>query len=74
MLFESLKKSCEETEKERVHRLVAEHFEKKYSDFESFKKDVYEKIERGLKDIEEGRCQTLEDFCAEMEAKYHINE
>lgn len=64
----------EQYEDERIEQLISKHFNKKYPDFESFKKDVYEKIEEGLKDIEQGNCRPIEDFCAEMEAKYHIND
>lgn len=64
----------EKYEEERINRLVAEHFNKNYPDFESFKKDVYEKIEQGLKDVDEGRCRPLKEFCAEMEAEYHIHD
>lgn len=65
-------KNFEQTERENeIDRLIEERFG--FKDFDSFKKDLYEKIELAHKDIEEGRCQSLEDFCAEMEAKYHIN-
>lgn len=64
----------EKYEEERIDRLISEHFEKKYPDFESFKKDVFEKIDLALKDVEEGRVQSLEEFCAEMEEKFNINE
>ena len=30
---------------------------------------VYKKIEKALKDIEEGRCRTIEEYIAEMEEK-----
>lgn len=57
---------------------VNKHFEKmfiqKYPDFESFKKEIYEKIEKGLKDIEQNRYRPIEDFRKEMEAKYSIDE
>lgn len=39
-----------------------------------FPPEVYEKIERGIKDIEEGRYMSIEKFMKKMEAKYHINE
>lgn len=64
----------EKQEEERIEKLVSEYFDKKFSDFESFKKDLYEKIEHGLKDIEEGRCIPAKDFFKEMEEKYKINE
>lgn len=70
--YEKLKKEVEETEEERIERLVSEHFDKQYESFEEFKKDLNKKIERALKDVEEGRYQTLDEFCAEMEEKYDI--
>ena len=64
----------EKYEEERVDRLVEEHFNRKYPDFESFKKDVYEKINQALKDVEEGRCQPMEEALEEIEEKYGISE
>lgn len=70
--YEKLKKDVEQTEEERIERLVSKHFDKQYDSFEEFKKDLKKKIERALKDVEEGRYQTLDEFCAEMEEKYDI--
>lgn len=61
-----------EDREEEVDRLVGEKFG--FKDFESFKKDFDEKIKRAHKDIEEGRCRPIEEFWAEMEAKYNIND
>lgn len=33
---------------------------------------IFEKIEQALKDVDEGRYQPLEDFCAEMKEKYDL--
>ena len=71
--YEDIIKEKEETLEERVDRLVAEKFEKHYDTFEEFHKDVWTKIEKGLKDVDEGRYQALEDFCAEMEEEYGFN-
>ena len=68
--YENLTNKIAETEEERIDRLVSEHFDKHYANFEEFKKDFYSKIDKALKDVEEGRCQTLEEFCAEMEETY----
>ena len=70
--YENLTKDFEETAEERVDRLLAEKFDKHYANFEEFQKDFWTKIERALKDVDEGNYQTMEDFCAEMEAKYDI--
>lgn len=70
--YENLAKATKETEEERIGRLVSEHFDKQYESFEEFKKDLNKKIDKALKDVEEGRYQTLDEFCAEMEEKYDI--
>lgn len=70
--YESIIKTKEEMEEERIDRLVSEHFNKQYATFEEFQKDVFKKIEQALKDVDEGRTQTLEEFCAEMEAEYDL--
>lgn len=71
--YEDIVKSKQETEEERIDRLVAEHFDKHYATFEEFRKDVFEKIEQALKEVDEGRYRTLDEFCAEMEEKYGIH-
>lgn len=71
--YESIVKANEENVEERVKKLVAEHFEKQYSTFEEFKKDVFKNINKALKDVEEGRYRPLNEFCAEMEEKYDFN-
>lgn len=72
--FETFVKINQEAEEERIERLVSEHFDKQYSTFEEFQKNVWNKIEQALKDVEEGRYQTMEEFCAEMEEEYGFNE
>lgn len=62
-------KKLEETEDERIDRLGSEHFDKHYATFEEFQKDIFAKIKQALKDVDEGRCRTLNKFCAEMEEK-----
>lgn len=62
----------EKYEEERIDKLISKHFEKKYPDFESFKKDIYEKIEKGLEDIKNGNYRPAEDVFQEMEAKYNL--
>lgn len=70
--YERLKNVFEKAEEERIDRLVSEHFDKHYANFEEFKKEIIKKIEQALKDVDEGRYQTLKEFCAEMEEKYDI--
>lgn len=70
--YEDLKKDIEQTE-ERIDRLVSEHFDKHYATFEEFQKDMNQKIEMALKDIEEGRYQTMEIAVAELEEEYGLS-
>ena len=71
-VYEKLKNDCKKTEEERIDRLISEKLDKQYTDFEEFKQDVLKKINQALKDVDEGRYQTMEDFCAEMEEKYDL--
>lgn len=71
--YEAMVTANKETEDERIERLVAEHFDKQYATFEDFQKDVFEKIEQALKDVDEGNYRTMDEFCAEMEAKYDLH-
>ena len=49
-----------------------EMFYKEYPDVESFKKDVYEKIEIGLKQVEEGLGRPAKECFKELEEKYNL--
>lgn len=59
---------------EEIDKRISEKFDKQYADFEEFKKDILVKIDKAIKEIEEGKVIPMEDAVAEMEAKYHINE
>lgn len=41
--------------------------------FDSFKKDIYEKIEKGLEDIKKGRFRSMKIAVAETEEKYDFH-
>lgn len=71
-VYETIIRENRETEEERIDRLISEKFDKQYATFEEFKKDLYEKIEKALKEVDEGKCRTLDEFCAEMGAKYDL--
>lgn len=58
---------------EKINKSLEKELHEKFSDFESFKKDVYNKIEKGLKDIEHGRYRPIENFCQEMEGTISKN-
>ncbi len=68
-----MKKNLEEREDERIDRLVSAHFDKHYATFEEFQKDIFAKIEQALKEIDEGRYRTMDEFCAKMEEKYDLH-
>lgn len=72
--YENITKKFEETEEERVDRLISEKFDKHYASFEEFKKVFFENISVALKQIEEGNGIPMEQVIAEMEAKYNLNE
>ena len=59
---------------EEIDKRISEKFDKQYDDFEKFKRDILEKIDKAIKEIEEGKGIPMEEAVAEMEAKYHINE
>ena len=63
----------EELTEENIERLVAKEFDKHYASFEEYQKDILDKIEIALKQVEEGKCIPFEDFCKEMEEKYDIH-
>ena len=62
----------DEFKDKKMQEIEYEMFYKEYPDVESFKKDVYEKIEIGLKQVEEGKYTPAEDFFKEMEEKYNL--
>lgn len=72
--YETLKNSSNETEEERIDRLISEKFDEHYTTFNEFKKDLFEKIEIAIKEIEDGKGIPMEVAISEMEAKYHFNE
>lgn len=62
----------ESLSEEAVDKLISKKFEKYYKDLESFKKDVFSKIENALKEVQDGKGIPMEEALAEMEAKYGI--
>ena len=64
----------EKFEKEKEEKLIEKYFNEKFDDYESFKKDIYEKVEQGLQDVEKGNYRLAQNFFQEMEEKYKINE
>ena len=62
----------EEYDDAKIKKMIYEIFYKEYPDFESFKKDVYEKIEIGLKQVKEGKYRPAEECFKELEEKYNL--
>ena len=67
-------KTYEETEDERIDRLMSENFDTHYPNFEAFQKDLYKHIEIALKQVDEGKYRPTEELFIEMERKFGINE
>ena len=57
-----------------IDEMISRHFNEKFSDLESFKKDILEKINKALRDIKEGRTRPAKEFFAEMEDEYKFDE
>ena len=58
----------------RVEKQLEKDFNEKYPNFESFRKDVFEKIEISCKEIEDGKGIPMGKALAEMEDTYGIQE
>ncbi len=71
--YETILKTNTKTDEEKIERLISEKFDKHYATFEDFQKDIFKKIDQALKEVDEGKCRTMEEFCAEMEEKYDFH-
>ena len=71
--YENLVKYNQKTEEERIDRLVSKYFDKHYATFEEFQKDILNKINLALKDIEDGKFIPMEQAVAEMEEEYGLS-
>lgn len=56
----------------RVDELLEKYYDKHYDSLEEFQKDVYEHIDRALKQVEEGKAIPMEIAVAQLKAKYGI--
>lgn len=57
----------------RVDELLEKYYDKHYDSFEEFQKDLFEKIEKAHKDIEEGNYIPMEQALRELREKYGIH-
>lgn len=71
--YETFVKINQETEEERIERLVSKHFDKQYATFEEFQKAIWDKVEQALKDVEEGNYCTMEEAMEELEKEYGLS-
>ena len=62
----------EKSEDIKITNKVEKILNKKYSDFEAFKNEIYEKINTGLKQIEEGKYVSAKQAFKELEEKYEL--
>lgn len=70
--YEHTKEQSQEAYDAEMQKKVYEMFYKEYPDVESFKKDLYEKIEIGLKQVREGKGIPAEQGFKELEEKYNL--
>lgn len=70
--YEEIVKVKNETEEERINRLISEKFDKQYTTFEEFQKDVYKKINKAIQEIKERKGIPMDIAVAEMEEKYNF--
>ena len=71
-VFEKMRKQNEESEEERIERLISEKFDKQYKDLEDFKNDLLKNISMALKQAENGEVISFENFCKEMSEEYGL--
>ena len=55
-----------------IERLVSKKFDKQYKDLEDFKNDLLKNISISLKQAENGKVISFEDFCREMSEEYGL--
>ena len=68
--MEKTKLRTKELTDEEFEKLLDEEFNQKFPDFESFKKDLEEKIEKAQKDIAEGKGIPMEDVVAKLKEEF----
>ena len=60
----------EKLTEENIDKFISEKFEKHFADLEDFKNNLYEKLEKALTEIKEGKGIPMEQAVAELEEKY----
>lgn len=71
--YENLILENEITNEEKIDRLISEHFDKHYKDFEEFKEDVLKNIDEAIKEIESGKGIPMEEALKELEKEYELS-
>lgn len=56
----------------RMDELLEKYYDKHYDSFEEFQKDVYEHIDRALKQVEQGNYLPMEVVLSQWREKYGI--
>ena len=67
--YESMNKLNES----KIEKIISDKFSTHFKTYEEFKKDIIEKIEIALKEVDDGKCEPFKNFCKEMEEKYDIH-
>lgn len=57
----------EHFEYDRIDKMVAKKFEKNFHEFFDLKKNVYQKIQQAIKEIESGKGSSFDEIIQEME-------
>lgn len=60
----------EEMTEQNIDKLISRKFDEHFSDLEDFKNKLYEKLEKAITEIKEGKGIPMELAIAEMEEKY----
>ena len=60
----------EKLTEENIDKLISKKFDEHFSDLEDFKNKLYEKLEKAINEVKEGKGVPMELAVAELEEKY----
>lgn len=59
----------EHFEYDKIEKLIDKKFENDFHQFSDLKKSIYEKIDKAIKEIEEGKISSFDEIIKEMEGE-----
>lgn len=71
--YEFIKKEITESTEEKITRIISEKFDKYYSNFEEFQKEIWKNIEEALAEIDSGKAISMEKALSELEEHNETN-